>query len=455
MKWRNTAIYFLVLVLTAGIYLAMDKKQKNAAREEKDSRRVLSFDAQAVKEIEFRSEEAKAIRLEKGERWKITQPIASDVDRGAFSGFLSGLQNIELERKIGKPPDNLEAFGLNKPSLVVRLLAGSDWVELQVGGKNAAETSRYARAGEGGDIFMISSGTYDTLNVRLRDLRRKELFAWQPDQVSAMAVKWRNGEEFSLDRQGGTREWKSESQPDLQIKAVKVRNLLEELHWLKAVDFDEKAEKDAEPSGAVVEVKLKLKDGQTSELKVTDVDPEKKQAIAASSEIEGPVRIAPHILSAIPKSVATLVDRSLISADAADIREITWKTDSGSGGLVWMDGNSWGVKEGNAGPKAIENPRPVQVFLADVEKAEYIEVLQPSSNPPEGAPNSVQFIDAVGKKGSLTWDRLNPEATDPVTVWMERDGAAFAVKIQYEAVKRLNQSLSQMNASAKGKQAKQ
>ena len=451
MKWRNTAIYFLVLLLIGGIYLVMEKKQKEAAREEKESKRVFTFDAQGVKEIELRFPDARAIHLEKGEKWKISQPISSDVDMSKFSDFFSALQNIEQERKIGKSSGNLEAFGLDRPSLVVRLLAGSGWLELKVGGKNPAETSRYATTGEGGDVFMISSATYDTLNTSLKDLRKKELFAWQPDQVNTVDVKWRSGEELSLERQGGAEEWKSANQPDVKIKARKVRNLLEELHWLRAVDFEEKAEKDAMPSGALVDVRLKLKDGQTSELKIADPDQAKKQAVAASSEIEGPVRIGSHILSSIPKSAASLADRSLISADAADIRGITWQTESGSGNLVWMDQNRWGTKEGDAGPKAIENPRQLMIFLSEIENAEYIEAVEPASNPPEAAPNRVQFVDAVGEKSSLTWDKLPADTANPVTVWMEKNGATRPVTVRYEGVKRLNQSLDEMAAGAKGK----
>jgi hypothetical protein len=212
------------------------------------------------------------------------------------------------------------------------------------------------------------------------------------------------------------------------------------------VDF---VEKDAMPSSVQVEIRLKLKDGQTSELKVADADPAKRQAIASSSEIDGPVLVTSHILSAVPKSVVSLADRSLISADAADIREITWKTENGGGNLVWMNENSWGTKEGAAAPTAIENSRPVRGFLANVENIEYIEAEEPASNPPEGAPNSVQLVDAVGEKGSLTWDRLPSETGNPVTVWMERDGSARTVKVKYEAAKRLNDSLAEMAASLK------
>ena len=446
MKWRTTAIYFLVLLLIGGIYLVINAKQKEAARKEKESRRVFAFDAGSVKEIEIRSGETKAIRLEKGEKWRISEPIASDVDSGEFAGFFSALQHIEQERKIGKPSDNPDAFGLDKPSLTVRVLAGSDWLELRIGGKNPAETSRYAKAGESGDVFMMSGSTYDVLNKGLKDLRRKDLFTWQPDQVHAVDVKWRNGDEFSLERHGGAKQWKSATQPGLEIKARKVQNLLDELHWLRAVDF---VEKDAMPSSAQVEIRLHLKDGQTSELKITDAGQAKKQAIAACSEIEGPVLVPSHILESIPHSVVSLADRSLISGEAADIREISWKTDNGGGNLVLMDENTWGEKEGSAAPRAVEKPWTVRSFLAYIDNVEYIEAVEPGANPPEGAPNSVRFVDVFGKKSSLTWNALASENADPVTVWMQRDGASREVKIKHEAAQRLNESLAQMSASGK------
>jgi hypothetical protein len=443
MKWRTTAIYFLVLLLIGGIYLLLDTKKKQAAREENESRRVFTFDAGAVKQIEIRSGETTAIRLEKGEKWTITEPIASDVDSTQFPAFFSALDHIEQERKIGKPSDNPDAFGLNKPSLVIRLLAGSDWLELKIGGKNPSETSRYAQAGESGDVFMMSAATYDAVNKGLSDLRRKDLFTWQLDQVLAVDVKWRGGDEFSLERQDGAKQWKSATQPGLEIKAAKVQSLLDELHWLRAVDF---AGKDAMPSSAQVEIRLHLKDGQTTELKIAEANQAKKQAIAVCSEIDGPVLVTSQILDSIPRSVVALADRSLISAEAADIREITWKTENGGGNLVWMDGKTWGEKEGSAAPKAVEKPMAIRSFLVYIENVEYLEAVEPGSNAPEGAPNSVQFVDVLGKKSSLTWNALSSENTDPVTVWMQRDGASVEVKVKHAAVKQINDSLERMRA---------
>ena len=208
-------------------------------------------------------------------------------------------------------------------------------------------------------------------------------------------------------------------------------------------------EKDAMPSSAEVEIKVHLKDGKTAELKVADVDQAKKQAVGVSSEIDGPVLIAAPSLSSIPRSLDSLADRSFISTDAVDIREIAWKAESGEGDLNWIGENSWGTKEGTAAPKAIEKPWAVRSFLGYMENLEYTEAVEPGSQAPEGAPNSLHLTDVFGKTSSLTWDKLPSEARDTVTVWMERDGTARTVKVKYEAIKRLNDLLAQMSANAK------
>lgn len=405
MKWRSTVIYLLVLILVGAVYLVMDKKQKEAARVEKESKRVFTFDPQALKEIEIRSGDAVAVHIEKVEDWRITQPIATDMDRAVFSGFLSSLRNAERERTIEKHSGKAAEFGLDKPSLVIRLRAGDEWVEMRAGAKNPADTSRYAGMGEGADVFMITNATYDDLNKSLKDLRKKELFGWMPEQISGLEIKWRNAEGLRLERQGGEKRWKSVDRPEIEIKARKVQDLLDELHWLRAVDF---TSQDAMPSSAQVEVKLKLKDGRTSDLKIADQDPAKKQVVAVSSEM-GTVLIAPHILEAIPKSTAAVADRSLISLDAADIVQVTWKAGDRGGDLVRMEDKSWGAKEGDTPAKPIGNSREIRVFLTLLESTEFIEPAETASNPPEGAPNSVRLVDAVGKKGSVVWEGLPPK----------------------------------------------
>ena len=85
MKWRTTVVYFLVFLLIAGVYLVIDSRKKETALKEKESRRVFVFDPGRVKEIEIKPRETEAIYLEKGDKWRISRPISSDVAPLAYA----------------------------------------------------------------------------------------------------------------------------------------------------------------------------------------------------------------------------------------------------------------------------------------------------------------------------------------------------------------------------------
>lgn len=447
MKFRTTAVYFLVLLVIGAVYAGMRVEKEKAARKEKESRRVFTFAPATVRQIEIESGQNKAVDLKKASKWTISSPSVEDVDNMQLNGLLSTLGSVEMERKIGKGSGNLKAFGLDKPSLVVRFLTGSKWLELDAGGKIPVGTDRYARAGKDGEIFLISSQAYDDLNKNLTDLRKKELFSWQPDQVKDFQIKWKTGGGLEMVRQGGTGMWKSKTQPDLKISEDKVDNLLEGLHWLRAADF---LAKGAMPAAPDIDVKFGLKDGKTAELRVALPGPGIKQAIASSSELDCPVLLSTYFLSNIPHSADSLVDRSLLSSNPSDIKKITWKTAASSGHLVRLEGDNWERVEGAAAAKPLKNAFPVDNFLAFLRTAEYSGTARSAGKPVQSAPNSVHFVDVFGKKSSLSWKAFDPKSTGPVEVLLEKDGSAVAVDIKLLDMRRIVDSLAQMSPAESG-----
>ena len=438
MKFKTTALYFLVLVVIGAVYAGMNFEKDKAARREKEAKRVFTFAAKDVSRIEIESGPNKAVSLKKTSKWTITSPIVSEVDNVQLTGLLSTLQNIERERKIG-PSGNLKDFGLDKPSIVVRILAGSKWLELDAGAQNPVGTDRYASAGKGGEVFLISSQAYDDLNKNLTDLRRKELFSWNPDEVKAFRISWKNGGEVDLARQGETNIWKSKGRPDIKISGEKVDNLLEGLHWLRAADF---LENGSMPPSPDIAVKFELSNGKTPELRVALPGAGIKQAVATSTELPCPVLLSTYFLSSIPHSTDSLVDRSLLSANPSDVKKITWRIASSSGDLVRLGEDKWGKADGAAAPKPLKNSWSVESFLAFAHNAEYIAPAPPAGKPVQGARNSVQFTDVFGKKTSLTWNA--PGTTGPVEGRLEKDGGALAVELKPEVIRRMGDSLARM-----------
>ncbi|MDR3554609.1 MAG: DUF4340 domain-containing protein [Syntrophobacteraceae bacterium] len=439
MKFRTTAIYALILIVIGGVYAGMRMQKEKARRQEKKARHVFTFSPESVTQVEIKSGRNKPVLIKKSGNWTISSPVVSEVDNTQLNGLLSTLHNMEMARKIGKTSGNLAAFGLAKPSLVVRFLTGSKWLELETGAKNPVETDRYAKAGKNGQVFMMTSQTYDDLNKSLTDLRKKELFSWNPEQVKEFQVKWRNGDQLDLVRQGDTGMWKSKTQPDLKISGDKVGNLLDGLHWLRAVDF---LAKGAMPASPDLDVQFQLKDGKRPELQVSLPGPGIKQAIATSSELDCPVLLSTYFLSSIPHTADSLVDRSLLSSETSNIKKISWKTAKSAAEFVRINGQNWGSVEGKAAPKPLRTGLQIESLLAFVHNTEYIKSVSPASKPAPGATDSVQFVDVFGRVSSLTWIAPAPGNTGPVDVWLEREGSVSQVQVKPQDIQHINAFLA-------------
>ncbi|MGC8491237.1 MAG: DUF4340 domain-containing protein [Syntrophobacteraceae bacterium] len=442
MKFRSTFVYFLVLLALGATYGVLRMEKQKAATKAKESRLVFTFSPKTVSQLDIRSGQDKTISLKKTDKWAISSPIVSQVDNMQLTGLLSTLHHVSMVRKIGKPTGDLKAFGLDKPSLVVRFLTGGKWLELEAGSKNPAQTGFYARAGKEGEVFLISSQAYDDLNKNLTDLRRKELFSWEPHQVKAFEIKWRNGDQLDLERQGDTSIWKSKRQPALKISTDKVDRLLQGLHWLRASNF---LKNGAMPSAPDIDITFQLKDGKSRELKVALPQPGQKQAVTTSSELQCPVLLSTYFVSSIPHSADSLVDRSLCSRPS-DIKKIAWKTSIGSGDVVLMNGGKWGKVVGTAAPKAMKNSWAVQSFLAFMHNAAYISgSAHPAGKPPQDAANSIQLVDRFGKMSSLAWNTPAPKDTGPVTAWLDKGGALQQVQLESKDIRTMTDSLAQLS----------
>lgn len=440
MRWRSSAVYLVILLLLGSYYYYFEVIKKDQQKAvEKEARRVLVFQPDAVSGIEICAGDAQPVRLEKQEKWVITAPLNADVDQTAFDGFFEGLKNLESERKVTTPaPENLEPYGLSKPPLKIRLHAGDQWLELLVGEKNPTGDARYAKLVSAPDVFLIPQANWGILNKSAKDLRKKEIFTWRADEVTGMDIAWQSGEKLRVERAAGDKEWQAVEHPDLKLKTSKVENVLDQLHWMRANDF---LDAGAAPNPPLVEITLQLKNGKTVQLKLGEPDPKTKQAVAVSSEVPVPVRVAAFITNDIPRSVDQFADRSLIAFEVNDIRKLQWKSDGAEGSLAWIDRENWGTVKGSGKPAAVKEPWRVISFLEQAASLEYNEKTDPGAVPDPPA-NHVVFTDADNRTGSIGWGKLPApgENAAPVPVRIEKNGETSTVLVQYDIMKNLDQA---------------
>jgi hypothetical protein len=201
-----------------------------------------------------------------------------------------------------------------------------------------------------------------------------------------------------------------------------------------------------------VEVTLQLKNNQTTELKLGNPDPETKQAVAFGAGIPVPVKVAAYFIKDLPKSVDFLADRSLIPGEPEAVRRVKWKTESAEGNAVKIDEKDWGTKEGDAPPKPFKDSLPVRSLLTDVGSIEYLEATEPGPDVPADAPDLVEFWGGDQKLSSIAWTKLPANPGEAAIVRLEKNGEVKTVRVQYEAMERINKSLGELAKMVQGKE---
>ncbi len=458
MTGRRSVIVYLVILLALGGYFyyfeVVGKERKEV--EERQARKVFHIDSNQVQAFEVFPSGKAGVKLENQEGWKIVDPIRSDVDGGSVTTFLETLEGLESERKVADGSDNLEAFGLKEPPLKVRFRIGEQWNELDVGSKNPGGNMYYAMKADTPGVFLLSASNWGLLNKGVNDLRRRELFAFRPEEVVGLQVVWQDGSSLAIEQKEGEGEsggggWTAPGYSDLAIKQGKVENLFEQVGWLRAGDFLENGIKNLETYGLespVAVVTLRLKSGQKAELRIGKVMDEKKDQLAAySTELPAVVQVDGKILRSIPKNVHDFEDRSLTAFKLDGVRRIKWQLGVNQGHVVRMDGDEWAWKGPNDERQPVKEPWRVKSVIWGVQDSEYERKIMSSPGPPDTPYARLEFW-ADERLGSLIWQK--PEADDPngakpVTAWIEEKGATQAVEVKPGVMEKIESKLSELS----------
>lgn len=447
MRLRNTAVYLLILLLVGGYFYYFEvvkKEQKEAA--EKDARRLFSFGAEELRTIEVSSGKARPVRLENTDGWMLTEPAKSEIDKPTLDIFMGELRSLESVRKMGTQ-ENLAPYGLDDPPLKIRFQIGDRWMELLVGTVNPAGDARYAKIADSADIFLINQSVWQTLNKSFKDFRKKDLFSWRGDQVTAIKVDWRSGEKVKLERRGDSNDWQASGLPELKIKPAKMESLLNKIQWLRATDF---LEEGARPNPPSVKLTFRLRDGQTVELALGEPDAASNQVVASSPGLPVPVKVPSQFFAEIPKSADALRDLSLFPREPRDVRELKWKKSGAEGSAVKSDAAKWTVKAGS-GSKMLDEPWPVDGLLEDLAHIEYSEKVEGASVVPESGTNFLELLGPERKMMSMAWSAMAEGEKGEVTIRLETDGGARLVRIKADDLRNVEEDLEELAKTIQAK----
>jgi hypothetical protein len=446
MKWRHSIVYLVVLLLAGGYFYYFEvvkTREKEAAV--KQAEKVFQLKSDAIQAMEIHVRKRPPVKLSKETHWKIVEPVPADVDDLALEGVLDTLAGLTKERTIAETAEDLAPYGLLEPSVRVRFKAGDSWTDLLLGERNPLQDAYYARVEGRPQVFLVSEGSGDSLNKGLDDLRKKSLFAFKPEEVRKLEVSWKTGETLAVERPAGSQDWKIKGHEEVKVKAGKVRNVLEQIQWLRADTFLENetvglASHGLEPPR--VKVRLQLENDQVVELLLSDVQGKNSDRVAAAgSQVRGIVELPSSILQDLPVHFAALEDRSLLGMRRDEVRQVEWSLGERRGHVTAAEKDQWKFKSDGVEGENLKEPWRVQAVLWELNDSEYSEKISPMPPLPESPYGRLSFWDKDRKRTTLTWEKPDEANTEPVCVWLEKDGAMMAVRVKAGRIATLQREL--------------
>ncbi len=190
--------------------------------------------------------DADKLRLERGARratfarvdgtWKLTEPLAADAEQEALDEFVDSLARLRADEFVAERagPDELKAFGLDKPAARWQLLAGDrGLLTLSVGGPEKGGARRYAKLGDDSLVFLLDP----KLSAKtLDEFRTRTVWDVAPDAAGAEAVRFgfaRNP--FTLEKVDGA--WQVAGRPGTRVNTGMVNDTLSALSGLRIAHY--------------------------------------------------------------------------------------------------------------------------------------------------------------------------------------------------------------------------
>src|SRR5439155_1375686 len=123
--------------------------------------------------------------------WRLVRPAEAPADDTVVKGLLSTLTDAEVQKTLGELPPNLADFGLDKPTVTVKLTLkdGSQPPPLVVGKNTAIGGKAYVRKDDEPKLYLTTSALGYGLNKQAKDVRDKAILAFKDEDASRFRDK--------------------------------------------------------------------------------------------------------------------------------------------------------------------------------------------------------------------------------------------------------------------------
>jgi len=420
MKTRTALIYLAVLLVLAGYFYYFEVVRRNAITEEKEAAlRLFQVEKAKITSLQLDNGQGNPITLNKEGQWQIIEPIDSPADEFAVGSLLTSLEALKMERELEAEAQDLRPYGLDNPRLHLSFLADGTRHHLRVGSKAVVADQYYASGDQPNRVILIAASQEQGLNKKIFDLRSKEFFSLQSDEIDRVEIE---RAEVKLALTKVTKDnWQASAFPEVSIKNSKVESLISRLIWLRAKRFLDNEKSDLPQLGfAPARIRISLASKDKSQTLLLGNSKKGEGIYAKGGELPGVALVDEKLLEQLPVNLDDLEDRTLFSFDLDQIKAVGLKLNNDSGRLERQE-EKWKWAPGDSR----QHPENWQVnsLLWKMQELEYLPGSLPKVDPPTGERrlDLVLYSEKDNKLGTFFLAEVPSKNTEKGLLWFFTD----------------------------------
>lgn len=365
--WFTILLAVILAGLGTYLYCVEFPTERKQVLSETQEKKIVQFELGEITGLSVRSDQAEVVLAPRENRtWKITAPLQTDADSREVDSLLRALLLGKVSRVVEEKATALAPFGLEHPSVVLTVSAGSRQETLSLGDAGPISSTLYAMRASDQKVVLTDLAPNAFLNKTLLTFRDKQVLRFDQTKAERLRLTYPKTEIVLYQTaENDKKKWKIRAPLEANADQTSVRTLLFKLEDLKALGFIDPGLEHTALTKKLTKPKAKITvhaDGADRTVKLFQLDPASGEAYAVTTA-EAPIyRINPTVIKDLTKDVFALRDKRLLGMELNDLAMLAVKTRGEQYALINQN-NEW-VLEDQPGEKLKQEA--VDLFVSRV-----------------------------------------------------------------------------------------
>jgi hypothetical protein len=402
--WLTIVMTLLLASLVGYVYFVELPAERTKSDTDTAEKKILPFAERDITGLTVRSDSGEIVLSGKDRSWQITAPLQAEADAHAVESVIRALVIGKVNRVVEEHGAALGPFGLEKPSVVLTVVADGKQETLAVGDPGPISSTLYAMRDSDKKVLLTNLAAKDVLNKSLLVFRKKAILNVDEQEVDQVRLSYPKTEVLLARKDGkDKKKWAIRYPIEALADQPEAKTLLMKLQDLKAVGFidpgpqyDEQMKRLTKPD---IKITMHARGGDQA-VKLFQPDPATGEAFAVTGADAPIYRINPMVIKDLTKDVFALQDKRLLGVERDDIGTLEVNTRGQHYTLIRRD-NAWTMA--HAPGKAV-NQEKAAIFVSRVVDlpAELRVVKQPGPLAPYGLSSPSAEFTATTQDGKTT-----------------------------------------------------